>query len=252
MTFYSNLNLLLKLVNLPLMEYKLTLLKKEEICRDTYGLYFDISTSDFTYEAGQFVSVTIPDLISLDGKDNRRFYSIANAPGDKYIEIIIRRSGSDFSNYLTNLSVGSQLVFEEARGEIRSSKIQDNTIFIAGGTGITPVRSILKDFDNNSISKKLILFYSNRSAEHAAFIDELKELSKKNNSFKLISIVEDISNVSSDSEKGFFSEEIFRKYVKNPAEHFYYVTGPPMMLSESIKVLIRSGVPEDKIFVENV
>jgi NAD(P)H-flavin reductase len=232
------------------MSFKLKLIKKEEICRDTYGLYFDITGSGLTYIAGQFVTVTIPDLKTNDGKGNKRHYSIANAPDkNNFIEIIIRNSGSDFSNYILNLQNENELLFSEAQGSIRSDKVKDNSVFIAGGTGITPVRSILQDLENRNIDKKISLFYANRSIEYAAFFEEFTKLKKSRKDFLFVPIFEETDKI--DFEKGFFTGEILKKHIKNNIEHVYYVTGPPLMLSEAIKVLVSAGVTEEKIIIES-
>ncbi|MBS1493334.1 MAG: FAD-dependent oxidoreductase [Bacteroidetes bacterium] len=236
------------------MAYKLKLERKEEILKDTYGLYFDKNDSGIKFLAGQFFTVTIPDLNATDGKGNERHFSIANAPGEKQIEIIIRKSGSDFSNAILNLPIGAQLLFDEPRGEIHSKKIYESNfipVFIAGGTGITPVRSILRDFNEREIDKELILFYANRSVETSVFLSEFENLDKEKNNFTFIPILEEGSETIK-TERGYFSEEIFKKYVKEIYRHVFFVTGPPMMLSEAIKVLVNSGVPEDKIFIENI
>jgi NAD(P)H-flavin reductase len=236
------------------MSYKLKLIRKEEICNGTYGLYFDKSNSRIHYLAGQFVTVTIPDLNAADGKGNERHFSIANAPHENYMEIIIRKSGSDFSNAILNLPIGSELLFDAPRGEIHSKKISESNfipVFIAGGTGITPVRSILRDLDFKDIDKTIILFYANRSVETTVFFDEFVDMDKKKNSFRFIPILEE-SPKGIETEQGYFSEEIFRKYVSDISNHIFFVTGPPMMLSEAIKVLVSSGVPDEKIFIENI
>jgi NAD(P)H-flavin reductase len=236
------------------MTYKLKLTGKEELLKNTYGLYFNKSDSKIKFKAGQFVTVTIPDLNAADGKGNERHFSIASAPSDSNIEIIIRKSGSDFSNAILNLPIGSHLLFDEPRGEIHSKKISESNfipVFIAGGTGITPVRSILRDFDERGIDKKFILFYANRSIETAVFLNEFLNLSKVKNNFTFVPILEEESG-DTKTEKGFFSEEILKKYVNEIDKHIFFVTGPPMMLSEAIKVLVNSGVPEDRIFIENI
>ncbi len=235
------------------MTYKLKLSRKEEILKDTYGLYFDKSDSGIKFLAGQFVSVTIPDLNAADGKGNERHFSIANSPHESNIEIILRKSGSDFSNAILNLPIGSQLLFDEPRGEIHSKKVYENSlipVFIAGGTGITPVRSILRDFDEREIDKELILFYANRSVDTSVFLNEFENLRIVKNKFTFIPILENTSDTK--TEKGFFSQEIFKKYVSEIDKHIFFVTGPPMMLSEAIKVLVNSGVPDEKIFIENI
>lgn len=235
------------------MTYNLKLAGKEEILKDTFGLYFDKGNSGIKFIAGQFVTVTIPDLNAADGKGNERHFSIANSPHESNIEIIIRKSGSDFSNAILNLPIGSQLLFDEPRGEIHSKKIYESNfipVFIAGGTGITPVRSILRDFEEREIDKELILFYANRSTETAVFINEFKNLSNEKNNFTFIPILEDSSDTK--TEKGVFSVKIFKKYIGEIDSYVFFVTGPPMMLSEAIKVLVSSGVPEDKIFIENI
>ncbi len=233
-------------------EYKLKLIRKEEICKDTYGLYFDISNTGFQYLAGQFTTVTIPDLNEADGKGSQRHFSIANAPyQNNFIEIIIRKSGSDFSSCILNLPIGSVLLFEEPRGEIHIDKISDNTVFIAGGTGITPIRSILQDFRNKNINKRIILFYANRSIDYAAFFDELNSFEDENTNFSFIPILEEESdNVITDI--GYFSEKIFKSYIDDINKYIYYVTGPPIMLSEAIKVLVNCGVADEKIVIENI
>lgn len=235
------------------MTYNLKLVGKEEILKDTFGLYFDKGNSGIKFIAGQFVTVTIPDLNAADGKGNERHFSIANSPHESNIEIIIRKSGSDFSNAILSLPIGSQLLFDEPRGEIHSKKIYESNfipVFIAGGTGITPVRSILRDFEEREIDKELILFYANRSSETAVFINEFKNLSNEKNNFTFIPILENSSDTK--TEKGIFSEEIFKKYMDEIDSYVFFVTGPPMMLSEAIKVLVSSGVSEDKIFIENI
>lgn len=236
------------------MTYKLKLVRKEEILRDTFALYFDKNDSGIKFLAGQFVTVSIPDLNTSDGRGNERHFSIANTPHEENIEIIIRKSGSDFSNALLNLPIGSQLLFDEPRGEIHSKKIADSPfipVFIAGGTGITPVRSIVQDLDSKNIDMKIILFYANRSVESAVFLNEFETLRLEKNNFTFIPILEEVSDTIK-TEKGFFSEEIFKKYVSEIDKHVFYVTGPPMMLSEAIKVLVNSGVPDEKIFIENI
>lgn len=235
------------------MTYKLKLAAKEEILKDTFGLYFDKANSYIKFLAGQFVTVTIPDLNAADGKGNERHFSIANSPNENNIEIIIRKSGSDFSNAILNLPLGSQLLFDEPRGEIHSRKLAESNfipVFIAGGTGITPVRSIMRDFEEKGIDKEIILFYANRSIETAVFLNEFENLSKEKNNFTFIPILENSSDTK--TERGYFSQEIFKKYVNEIDKHVFFVTGPPMMLSEAIKVLVNSGVPEDKIFIENI
>lgn len=236
------------------MTYKLKIVHKEEILKDTYALYFDKSDSGIRFLAGQFVTVSIPDLNTSDGRGNERHFSIANSPDEKNIEIIIRKSGSEFSNAILNLSAGSQLLFDEPRGEIHSKKITDSPfipVFIAGGTGITPVRSILRDFDERVINKELVLFYANRSLESAVFLYEFITLSEEKNNFTFIPILEKASD-KIKTEKGFFSQEIFKKYVSEIDKYVFFVTGPPMMLSEAIKVLVTCGVPDEKIFIENI
>lgn len=236
------------------MTYKLKLVRKEEILKDTYALYFDKSDSGIRFLAGQFVTVSIPDLNTSDGRGNERHFSIANAPHEDSIEIIIRKSGSEFSNALLNLPAGSQLVFDEPRGEIHYKKIADSPfipVFIAGGTGITPVRSILQDLDSKDIERQIILYYANRSVESAVFLNEFENLSGEKKNFTFIPILEEASD-NIKTEKGFFSKEIFKKHVKEIEKHVFFVTGPPMMLSEAIKVLVNSGVPDEKIFIENI
>lgn len=237
------------------MNYRLKLNHKEEIAQDTFAFYFDKTGTGFSYTAGQFVTVTIPDLNAADGKGKERHYSIANTPAENnLVEIIIRKSVSDFSKCILSLPIGSELLFDIPRGEITSDKISESPftpVFIAGGTGITPVRSILKDFDIKGTQKEIVLFYANRSVESAVFLEELMELSNRINEFKLIPIFEEETKIK-NSERGYFSEKILKKHIKDISNHIFYITGPPMMLSETIKVLVNCGIPNEMIVIENI
>lgn len=237
------------------MIHKLKLIAQKEIASDTFAFYFDTTNTGITFIAGQFVTVTIPDLNVADGKGNERHYSIANASGeDNLIEIIIRKSDSDFFKYILNLPIGSELSFDTPRGEITSNRIVESQfipVFVSGGTGITPVRSILKDFDLKGVKKEVILFYANRSKESAVFLDELSEYSNRKKEFKFIPIFEENADVK-NAEKKYFSEEILKKYIKDFSNHVFYITGPPLMLSEAIKVLVNCGIPDEMIVIENI
>lgn len=231
------------------MAFHLQYIEKKEICKDTHALYFDITGKDFYYKAGQYASVTIPILEAKDGKGNKRHFSIANAPGENnFIEIITRKSGSDFSGKILNLVKGDELVFENPAGEINADSIHGSPVFIAGGTGITPVRSIISYWKKKRVHKRITLFYANRTAACAPFMDEFRM--NESSSFEFIPVFEE--GEEERYEKGVFNEEIFRRYTNDISERYYYITGPPAMLSEAIKILVKAGVRDERIFIENV
>ena len=100
------------------------------------------------------------------------------------------------------------------------------------------------------VYKRQILFYANRSVDNSVFLNEFENLRIVKNKFTFIPILENTSDTK--TEKGFFSQEIFKKYVSEIDKHIFFVTGPHMMLSEAIKVMVNSGVPDEKIFIENI
>lgn len=122
-------------------------------------------------------------------------------------------------------------------------------LFLAGGIGITPFSSIVRQADHDRAPHKIYLFYSNRRPEDAAFLEALLELEKSNSNFRLIATMTQMSNSKKkwDGETGLIKKDMLSRRLGNLQGPIYYVAGPPAMVTDMRKMLVASGVDEDDI-----
>ncbi len=233
-------------------DFLIKLIDKKEICENTFTFTFDIRNIDYDFKAGQYAHFTIPDPVTKDKKGHSRPLSIASSPDNKDSLTIAARIGSSiFIDNLSRLPVGSEIYISKPSGSLY---LKDNNksdlVFIAGGIGITPVRSIIENAIKNKSSQKIYLFYSNRTQSQAAFLDGFKQWSIANKNFKFIPVINDIENKKWDYEFGIIDEELLKKYLNVLSDKIYYIIGPPLMVDFVNNLLREKGIGEEKIFME--
>lgn len=228
------------------MVYKLKLIKKKEIARDTIALYFE-KPRGFSYTAGQSMRLTFKDI------NESKTFSIANAPHEDELVFAVRLTGSDFKKKLEALSVGSTV---EAEGPFGSRFVlqSDTTrpiVFIAGGIGITPLLSMLSHVVHENLGHNITLFYSNRKMEDASFLKDLHEITEKRDSFTFVpTLTKEKADVEWEGEVGYISPEMIKKHTKHTAIPLFYIAGPPDMVMGMKKVLEDSGVRSEDIITK--
>ncbi len=234
-----------------LKDYLVKLTDRKEICENTFTFTFDIRDVDYNFKAGQYAHFTILDPLTKDKKGHSRPLSIASSPDNKDTVMVAARAGSSvFIDNLLKQPIGSEIYVSKPSG---SMYLKDNTsdlVFIAGGIGITPVRSIIEKAIKDNSSQKIYLFYSNKTESQTAFLNEFRQWAEQNKNFILIPLISDPGNVKGDFELGNVDENILRKYLTDLDNKIFYVTGPPVMVDSISKLLSELGVSEEKIIME--
>ena|ERR1035438_1676279 len=125
-------------------------------------------------------------------------------------------------------------------------------VFLSGGIGITPFRSIACGAAKEHLPHRIFLFYSNRRPEDAAFLSELQTLEKENPNYKLIASMTEMpkSNRPWHGETGLNSKEMLARYLKDAASPIYYIAGPPLMVKGLHMMITQSGAAESDIRTE--
>jgi ferredoxin-NADP reductase len=122
-------------------------------------------------------------------------------------------------------------------------------VFLAGGIGITPFLSIVRQADRDRLPQKLYLFYSNRRPEDAAFLDSLQALETPNSNFRLICTMTEMSK----SKKGWKGEtvlidkEMLSRHLAALQGPIYYIARPPAMVVAMQQTLVSAGIVADDI-----
>jgi PAS domain S-box-containing protein len=222
--------------------FKVFLIKRKEIAKDTIELEFDLRKHEFHFQAGQYVRLSIPELLYPDARGNYRDFSICSSPDQKTIKIAMRKSKSGFKRSISQLPIGSEFHVSGPHGEFTLPKDTERpVVLIAGGIGITAFMSQLRFAFKNSLKYEFILFYSNKDPKEAAYLAELEKLAKQSFNFKMVTIFGRV-------EARHIREKIID--VMDIAKPVWYLAGPSIMVSSTIKLLLAFGVLEDDIHLD--
>ena len=228
------------------------LIQREEVATETMAFRFD-KTPGWSFKAGQFVDITLINPPETDSEGNTRGFSIASAPFEETLMIATRLRNTAFKRVLKLLPLGTEVKIEGPFGNlILHNNPARPAVFVSGGIGITPVRSILLSAAEKKLPHRIVLFFSNHTPEDAPFLDELERLQAQNPNYRFIPTMTDMvtSHRTWTGETGFINQEMLAKYLPGVTSAIYYVTGPPAMVAALREALHKSGVDDDDIRVE--
>lgn len=211
----------------------------EQIASGAMGFWFEPRPA-FGFVPGQFLEWTLAHPHS-DSRGIRRYFTIASSPTEQGILLATKFSsqGSTFKTALRLLQKGEQITVTGPRGDfVLPKEANKKLVFIAGGIGITPFRSMIKYLLDMGQPLDIVLLYSNKTREDIAFRDLFDEAIKK---FQL-----KVVYVNTD-EEGFLDLERIKKEVPDWPERLFYVSGPEPMVQAFEKMLEGMGVPKANI-----
>ena len=154
--------------------------------------------------------------------------------------IATRMIGTAFKRCLAGLPAGSPVDIEGPYGDLTLDGDTRPAVFLAGGIGITPFRSMIVDAAARGLSRDLTLFYSNRSADDAAFLSELEQLAQQNPRFRLVATMTEAPDWQ--GEQGFITRDMIERHAGDIARPIFYIAGPPAMVAAMERLLREAGV----------
>jgi ferredoxin-NADP reductase len=233
-------------------EYEMTLVDRQRIARDTMAFWFDTNDASFGFRAGQHADFVFTDPSREGESDNSRTFSLASSPHDKRpVMIAMRLRKTAFKTALKSTALGTKFSVSRPRGSFTLHKdITRTAVFIAGGIGIAPIRSILQHATQERLPHKLYLFYSNREVDDAAFLEEFENMTVQNPNFTFIPTVTGHRTIAWPYEKGHINREMLTRYLLGLNGPVYYVAGPSGMVTAMTDLLASSGVSDDDVRTE--
>jgi ferredoxin-NADP reductase len=205
---------------------------------------------DFQFTPGQFADLTLIDPTENDAEGNSRTFSIASAPHEQGLMFATRMRDTAFKRVLRTLPIEAELQLEGPFGMMTLDKEESRpAVFLAGGIGITPFRSMILEAAHQKWALPLWLFYSNRRPEDAPFLSELAEIQKDNPYYKLIATMTDLekSQQTWRGETGYINLTMLEKYLGELTSPIYYTAGPPAMVGAMLEMLGNGGVKMSQI-----
>lgn len=223
------------------MEQKHVLEFKEKIPREQNAISLIFQPQEeFRWNAGQAMEVHLPHE-NMDARGDVRTFSISSAPSEGFVMITTRNYGDDASSFkkaLFNLEQGDTVEVSgpfNSRGNFEAENPALDYIFLVGGVGVTPVRSIMKEYELTNKQLKGTLIFANRDDQYI-FGEELDEVAKKFARFT-------VQPYHTRRIDEFVVSDLYMRYPTG----IFEVSGPPTFIDEITMLLQDAGVSERNI-----
>ncbi len=228
------------------------LIKKEQVAQNIWHFSFQ-PDEKLSYTAGQFLEWSM-EHEGADIRGTRRYFTLASSPTEPYLSFSTKiiETASSFKKKLLTLDEGASISAVGPEGDfVLPSDEKMPLIFIAGGIGVTPYRSMIKSLLDQGKSRNITLMYSVRSYEEIAFKDIFDE-AEKQGWLKVVYIISDekIAPPLWHGKIGMMNEGMVRDVAFDLIKSLYYVSGPVPMVEGIGNMLGNMGVPHDHIEYE--
>ncbi len=217
----------------------LSFVRRSQLSPTTYEFAF-ATKGKINHQAGQYFAWTL-DKVKFDSRGNRRSFTIASAPEEKELKLGVKfyDPSSKFKQRLLSLKKGDCIHTSSLAGDfMMPSDVNKKLLFIAGGIGVTPFRSMIKSLVLARQKRDIVLFYfANDESEilYKEIWDDALDYGVK---------------VAAFTKKERLDEELLQKYVPDYTERHFYLSGPPPMVRGYKKALRALGIPTRNIHTD--
>ncbi|MDP2385405.1 MAG: FAD-binding oxidoreductase [Bacteroidota bacterium] len=238
-------------------------LKVKDVRRETadsVSVSFDVPPQlqpEYLFKQGQYLTLKL----KVNGEEIRRSYSICTSPySEKDLRIAIKEvEGGRASTFINrNLKVGDVMEVMTPMGNFfspLSGSNKKNYVLFAGGSGITPMMSILKSVLYIEKQSTIVLFYANRDEKSVIFKAEIEKIASENaDRLKVVNIYDHPEQTIADLYKGFITPEKVLAYAENHIgknlDNEYFICGPGPMMENVKQGLQKLNTPTEKVHIE--
>jgi ferredoxin-NADP reductase len=186
-----------------------------------------------------------------DSRGNRRYFTIASSAGEREVRIGVKfyPDSSSFKRSLLAMRTGEEIVASQLAGEfVLPTDKRTKLVFMAGGIGITPFRSMIRHLLDHDEKRPIAVLYSNRTASEIAYTDVLEE-ARRRLGIETVYTLTDANGVPPDWQGGTgrVDGEMIAKTVPDYGERTFYLSGPRSLVVGFEEVLGNIGVPKSRI-----
>ena len=206
-----------------------------------------IEPTTIDFKAGQYIDLLVP------GTNEWRSYSMANPPSrNQIIELMVKlMPGGLFSDYVAQtLTPGEHLTLQGPYGSFHLRDTSKEAIFIAGGSGMAPILSLLRDMAEKHNERPVTYFYGARTRRDLFQLEELQALEHQLSNFHFIpALSEPAAGDAWEGETGLITD-VVKRLVSSGADKEAYMCGPTAMIDAAIVTLTRLSVEATNIFYD--
>ena len=253
----------------------LTLTEKEEL-EGTDIRTFKFAKNGYPeYKAGQFAFFPL-DGVNNDGRGPVRHFSLASSPTEDVLIISTRIRYSPYKQRLSTVQEGEQVEVSKAQGNfVLHDDYSKPAIFLSGGIGVTPFRSMIKYATDKQLPLKITMFDSNRNQRNILYKEEFDKWAAQNQNLKIVHTITeeekgkeqeeqyrraDATSSATETkgnwngERGRIDKTMIERHVSKEeiSNAIFYICGPPGMINALELDLLQKQfqIPEERIKVE--
>ncbi len=201
------------------------------------------------FRAGQYVNL----FVDVGGVKTSRPFSISSAPGEEFVDLTVRRRDGGFvtAHLFNGPQVGEEFVSSAPAGWFCHEPLidGDDLVFIAGGSGVTPFISMLRDFERRRPGVRVRLLYGTRTMDDVPFADELLRLEGALKGLKVTHVYSEASR-GYRGAKGLLDAKRIGIHVPVVEGRRFFLCGPNPMLDLCRTALAQLGVPAYRVRTE--
>ncbi|SNR34815.1 propane monooxygenase reductase subunit [Haloechinothrix alba] len=235
---------------IPIQEFSTEVVANEPVTHDMRRLVLRlVDPPEIAFLAGQYVDIFVP------GTGGHRAFSMANSPNDedKHLEFVIKiYPDGFFSRFLDRqVSAGDRLTIKGPYGmcTMRDNPDKD-VIFVGGGAGMAPLLSLIRSMAARGVERPATFYYGARTADDLCYRDEMHTMSERIPGFRFVEALSEPADGGSwDGPVGLISD-VVDVNEDDLSGTDAYICGPPPMVEATVPVLVRHGVPEERIFYD--
>ncbi len=228
------------------------LIDRKQGAEGTMEFHF-VKPPGFRFRPGQNLDMKLLDPPETDEEGNERTFSIVSAPYEDRLTVATRMRDTAFKRSLRSIPLQTSVEIDGPHGNfyLHSDRSRP-AFFIAGGIGITPFLSILRQAAHDRLQQDIVLLFSNHRPEDAPFLQELEQLARQNKRFRMTATMTDMNKSGQpwNGPTGLVDREKIHTEMHNLDRPVFYLAGPPGLISAVLPVITELGVSEDDIKFE--
>lgn len=206
-----------------------------------YTLELESMGKSFKYDTGQFLHLAIDEYDPSTQWPDSRCFSMQSSPTQETIRITYASKGQFTRRMERELKPGREVTLKLPYGDLFSQDHnKSNTVFIAGGTGITPYLSLFTD-TSFALYTTPVLYAGFRDEKMNLYKSELEIAKKINAGLEVHFVYQETEGIL----------DINKIEAKNGIDASYFISGPPAMIKIFKQTLISKGVPESNILTDD-
>ncbi len=235
----------------PKLKLLLTLKERIPLANDTYEFVFSSPQGrKLKFTAGQYLEWTLPHE-HADSRGIRRYFTIASAPknADYRIGIKFYEPSSTFKKKMLAMQTGDPIIASQLAGDFTLPEDKKKKlVFIAGGIGVTPFRSMVEDLLEKGEKRDIVMIYSNRSVDDIAYAD-LFNAAAGELGIRIISVITEQTPemLASGQYPKTVDQHLILSQIPDYEDRIFYISGPHGMITAFSMLLRQLGVSRFKI-----